>query len=80
MLRRQGISALLDATVNFNHRALLATMYEIGLRCAEAHQLKVSNIGSQRMVFHVREGNPRQVMPWPALLGLLTRVPPQLFP
>jgi hypothetical protein len=33
-------------------------MDEIELRCAEAYQLKVTDIGSERMVFHVREGNP----------------------
>jgi site-specific recombinase XerD len=36
--------------------ALLALLYATGLRCAEAQQLKGTDIDSQRMVVHVREG------------------------
>jgi integrase/recombinase XerD len=77
VLSREEVRSLLDATLNLKHRALIATLYSTGLRCAEAQQLKVSDIDSQSMVVHVREGKgrfPRQVMLSPKLLDLL-RIP-----
>jgi integrase/recombinase XerD len=57
VLSREEVTALLDATLNLKHRTLLATLYATGLCCAEAQQLRVTDIDSQRMLVLVTEGS-----------------------
>ena len=73
-LTREEVRVIIDATVNLKHRALLGTLYDAGLRCAETQQLKVTDIDSRRMVIDIREGKgkyPREVKLSPKLLELL---------
>ena len=56
------------------HRTMLMTLYATGLRRAELCHLKVSDIDSQRMVIHVRQGKggrDRDVLLTPKLLQTL---------
>ena len=52
----------------------MATFYATALRCNELRHLKVSDIDSQKMVLHVREGKgsvPRDIALSPVLLERL---------
>jgi site-specific recombinase XerD len=65
ILSREEVKALLEATKNLGHRAILATMYGAGLRVSEATRLKVSDLDRERKLIHVRGGKgnkDRQVM------------------
>ena len=63
VLSREEVTAMLDATQNLKHRALLATLYATGLRCAEVLNLKVTDIESQRMDSPFRfSGQPQSLL------------------
>ena len=47
---------MLDAATSLLHRTLLMTLYSTGMRRAEVTRLKVSDIDSQRMVVHIKQG------------------------
>jgi len=50
------IKAILSATENLKHRALLTITYSAGLRISEAACLKVTDIDSKRMMVRVQQG------------------------
>ena len=71
VLSQEEVARLIDAADSPFHRVLLMTLYATGARRAEAAHLKVSDIDSQRMVVHIREGKggkDRDVMLSPKLL------------
>jgi integrase/recombinase XerD len=74
VLGADEIARMLDCTQNLKHWTILATFYATAVRCRELQYLKVSDIDSQRMVLHVREGKggiPRDIALSPALLERL---------
>jgi integrase/recombinase XerD len=71
VLSQEEVARLIEAADTPFHRILLMTMYATGARRAEAAHLRVSDIDSQRMVVHIREGKggkDRDVMLSPKLL------------
>ncbi len=74
MLSKEDVKAILEATVNIKHKALLMTIYSGGLRLNEVVHLRLRDIDSKRMVVTVRAGKgkkDREVMLSEALLPIL---------
>jgi integrase/recombinase XerD len=60
----EEITRILDRTTNLKHWTILATFYASAMRCNELRHLKVSDLDSQKMVLHIREGKgsvPRDI-------------------
>jgi integrase/recombinase XerD len=74
VLSREEVSRLVAGSANRMHRTMLMTLYATGVRRAELCQLKTSDIDSQRMVVHIRQGKggcDGDVPLSPALLAVL---------
>ena len=74
ILSAEEVTRILDDTRNLKHWTILATFYATALRANELRHLKVSDIDSQRMVLHVRQGKggiPRDIALSPVLLERL---------
>ena len=74
ILDQQEVARLIDAASNLMQRTRLMMLYATGLRRAELCHLTVSDIDSQRMVIHVRQGKggrDRDVLLTPKLLETL---------
>jgi site-specific recombinase XerD len=76
ILSRDEGKALLLAPRHLKHRVILAPLSATGVRVSELCQLQGTDIDSQRMVIHVRQGKGKRdrfVMLSPDLLPLLRR-------
>ncbi len=89
VLSPQEVVTFFQAIAEIKYRAILLTAYAAGLRVSEVVALRVSDIDSQRMVIHVRQGKgkkDRYVMLSAKLLAILraywqtTRSKDWLFP
>ncbi len=56
---RDEINAIIDATPNLKHKAIIATMYSSGLRVSEVVHLHYDDISRTNMTIHVRETKGR---------------------
>ncbi len=59
VLSRQEINAVIDATPNLKHKAIISTMYSSGLRVSEAIHLHYDDVSRTNMTIHVRETKGR---------------------
>lgn len=89
ILSHEETGRLLAAVTHPKHHAILATIYDTGLRVSEATHLQLGDIDSERMVIRVRQGKghkDRYARLSPSLLKLLReywkveRPRPWLFP
>ena len=74
VLSQEEVTRLIASAQNLMHRTMLMMLYATGLRRAELCHLKVSDIDSERMVIHVRQGKggrDRDVLLTPKLLETL---------
>lgn len=59
VLTKAEISAILDATSNLKHKAMIATMYSGGLRVSEVIHLHYDDISRTNRTIHIRDGKSR---------------------
>lgn len=60
ILSQSEILAIFDSVSNLKHKSILFLTYSAGLRVGEVVRLKVSDIDSERMLIHVRQGKGRK--------------------
>jgi len=74
ILSKEEVLSLFEAIRSEKHKAIFATTYSAGLRISEVCSLQVTDLDSQRMVMHIRDGKgkkDRYVMLSEELLALL---------
>jgi len=74
ILSEEEVARLIESACSSYHRVILMTLYATGLRREELSRLKLTDVDSQRMVIHVRQGKgnkDRDVTLSPRLLEVL---------
>ena len=59
VLTKAEVTAILDATPNLKHKAIIATMYSGGLRVSEVIHLHYDDISRTNKTIHIRESKSR---------------------
>lgn len=72
VLSPEEVARLIEAASNLMHRTILMILYGTGMRRTEASLIKVSDIDSQRMVIHIRQGKGSRDRDVPLTPKLLT--------
>lgn len=75
ILSKSEIKLILDNTKNIKHKAILATIYGMGLRISEALNLKIVDIDSKRMLVQIKnaKGKKDRIVMLPDSLLVLLR-------
>jgi len=60
VLSKSEVKAILDATTNLKHKAILTTIYAAGLRVSEAANLKISHIDSKNMQIFIHRSKRKK--------------------
>jgi site-specific recombinase XerD len=60
ILSREEVARLIESASNPFHRTILMTLYATGVRRAELARLKLTDIDTERMVLHIRNGKGRK--------------------
>ena len=74
VLSKQEIKKLLQVTYNLKHKAILTTIYNLGLRVGEVVNLKITDVDGDRNLVSVKKGKgykDREIMLSPVLKQLL---------
>src|SRR4029453_107413 len=58
ILSEEEVRRLIESARTSYHRVILMTLYATGMRREELSRLKLTDVDSQRMVIHVRQGSP----------------------
>lgn len=80
---KEEVAAIINATANLKHKAILMLCYSAGLRVSEAVSLRVRHVDSQRMCLYIEgaKGKKDRVAPLsPVLLVLLREYARQYRP
>ena len=75
ILSRSEISQLLKKTKNLKHRAILTTVYALGLRSGELIDLEISHMDGDRNMISIKaaKGKKDRILPFPESLKIVLR-------